>query len=215
MQLDYTELFIKFALGMLTLIFQINLFGKSNLAPTTALDQLQNYVLGGIIGGIIYNPSIKVLQFLLVLIVWTLVVFLLKFGRDHNSWIRNIVDGKPVQVIKNGEVLVNNCMRAGISANELMFKLRSRGIYSVAKIKNCIFEQNGQLTVIENDEANIRFPIISDGQANIDVLELIHKNESWLEEKVEKAGYNSISDVFLGEYNKGKLHFVGYSKEKR
>ncbi|MDE6492430.1 MAG: DUF421 domain-containing protein [Lactobacillus sp.] len=215
MQLDYTELFIKFALGMLTLIFQINLFGKSNLAPTTALDQLQNYVLGGIIGGIIYNPSVKVLQFLLVLIVWTLVVFLLKFGRDHNSWIRNIVDGKPVQVIKNGEVLVNNCMRAGISANELMFKLRSRGIYSVAKIKNCIFEQNGQLTVIENDEANIRFPIISDGQANIDVLELIHKNESWLEEEVEKAGYNSISDVFLGEYNKGKLHFVGYSKEKR
>ena len=198
MQLDYTELFIKFALGMLTLIFQINLFGKSNLAPTTALDQLQNYVLGGIIGGIIYNPSIKVLQFLLVLIVWTLVVFLLKFGREHNSWIRNIVDGKPVQVIKNGEVLVNNCMRAGISANELMFKLRSRGIYSVAKIKNCIFEQNGQLTVIENDEANIRFPIISDGQANIDVLELIHKNESWLEEEVEKAGYNSISDVFLG-----------------
>lgn len=215
MQLDYTELFIKFALGMLTLIFQINLFGKSNLAPTTALDQLQNYVLGGIIGGIIYNPSIKVLQFLLVLIVWILVVFLLKFGREHNSWIRNIVDGKPVQVIKNGEVLVNNCMRAGISANQLMFKLRSRGIYSVAKIKNCIFEQNGQLTVIENDEANIRFPIISDGQANIDVLELIHKNESWLEEEVEKAGYNSISDVFLGEYNKGKLHFVGYSKEKR
>ena len=155
------------------------------------------------------------MQFLLVLIVWTLVVFLLKFGREHNSWIQNIVDGKPVQVIKNGEVLVNNCMRAGISANQLMFKLRSRGIYSVAKIKNCIFEQNGQLTVIENDEANIRFPIISDGQANIDVLELIHKNESWLEEEVEKAGYNSISDVFLGEYNKGKLHFVGYSKEKR
>ena len=114
MQLDYTELFIKFALGMLTLIFQINLFGKSNLAPTTALDQLQNYVLGGIIGGIIYNPSIKVLQFLLVLIVWTLVVFLLKFGREHNSWIRNIVDGKPVQVIKNGEVLVNKIGRAHV-----------------------------------------------------------------------------------------------------
>ena len=46
-------------------------------------------------------------------------------------------------------------MKAGISANELMFKLRSRGIYSVEKIKNCIFEQNGQLTIIENDEDNI------------------------------------------------------------
>lgn len=215
MQLDYTQLFIKFALGILTLIIQINVFGKSNLAPTTALDQLQNYVLGGIIGGLIYNPSITILQFFLVLIVWTLVVFILKFSRDHNNWIRGIIDGKPVQVIKNGKVLVGNCMKAGISANELMFKLRSRGIYSVEKIKNCIFEQNGQLTIIENDEANIRFPIISDGQANIDVLELIHKSEAWLEQQVEEAGYNSISDVFLGEYNNGQLRLTGYSKGKR
>lgn len=215
MQLDYTQLFIKFALGILTLIIQINVFGKSNLAPTTALDQLQNYVLGGIIGGLIYNPSITILQFFLVLIVWTLVVFILKFSRDHNNWIRGIIDGKPVQVIKNGKVLVGNCMKAGISANELMFKLRSRGIYSVEKIKNCIFEQNGQLTIIENDEANIRFPIISDGQANIDVLELIHKSEAWLQQQVEEADYNSISDVFLGEYINGQLRLTGYSKGKR
>ena len=215
MQLDYTQLFIKFALGILTLIIQINVFGKSNLAPTTALDQLQNYVLGGIIGGLIYNPSITILQFFLVLIVWTLVVFILKFSRDHNNWIRGIIDGKPVQVIKNGKVLVGNCMKAGISANELMFKLRSRGIYSVEKIKNCIFEQNGQLTIIENDEANIRFPIISDGQANIDVLELIHKSEAWLQQQVEEAGYNRISDVFLGEYINGQLRLTGYSKGKR
>ncbi|MGO2238061.1 MAG: DUF421 domain-containing protein [Lactobacillus helveticus] len=212
MQLDYTQLFIKLALGILTLIIQINLFGKTNLAPTTALDQLQNYVLGAIIGGIIYNPSITVLQFFLVLIIWTLVVLILKFSRAHNSWIRGVIDGKPVQVIKNGQVLVANCMKAGISANELMFKLRSRGIYSVEKVKNCIFEQNGQLTIIENDEANIRFPIISDGQVNEDVLELIHKSEAWLEREVKAAGYNGINDVFLGEYIDGQLRLTGYSK---
>lgn len=212
MQLDYTQLFIKLALGILALIIQINLFGKTNLAPTTALDQLQNYVLGAIIGGIIYNPSITVLQFFLVLIIWTLVVFILKFSRDHNSWIRGVIDGKPVQVIKNGQVLVANCMKAGVSANELMFKLRSRGIYSVEKVKNCIFEQNGQLTIIENDEANIRFPIISDGQVNEDVLELIHKSEAWLEQEVKAAGYNGINDVFLGEYIDGQLRLTGYSK---
>ena len=212
MQLDYTQLFIKLALGILTLIIQINLFGKTNLVPTTALDQLQNYVLGAIIGGIIYNPSITVLQFFLVLIIWTLVVFILKFSRDHNSWIRGVIDGKPVQVIKNGQVLVANCMKAGVSANELIFKLRSRGIYSVEKVKNCIFEQNGQLTIIENDEANIRFPIISDGQVNEDVLELIHKSEAWLEQEVKAAGYNGINDVFLGEYIDGQLRLTGYSK---
>ena len=211
----YTDLFIKFALGILTLIFQINIFGKGNLAPTTALDQLQNYVLGGIIGGLIYNQDITVLQFLMVLILWTLVVFILKFSRDNSSWVRNLIDGKPVQVIKNGKVLVDNCLKAGISANQLMFQLRSRGIFSTSKVKNCIFEQNGQLTVIENDEDNIRFPIISDGQINEDVLDLIHKSNHWLEQEVETAGYQNISDVYLGEYNNGHLTFFGYNNSKK
>lgn len=215
MTLNYSDLFIKLFLGILTMVVQINLFGKSNLAPTNAMDQLQNYVLGGIIGGIIYNPNISILQFLLVLIVWTLVVFILKFARDHNTWIRSLINGRPVQVIKNGHVLVSNCMRAGISANDLMFKLRSQGIYSVERVKNCVFEQNGQLTVIENDEANIRYPIISDGQVNVDVLELIHKSRKWLEQEVQAAGYQNIEDVFLGEYINGKVILTGYEKNSK
>lgn len=206
----YITLFIKFALGILTFIFQINIFGKGNLAPTTALDQLQNYVLGGIMGGVIYNESVTVLQFLMVLILWTLVVFILKFARDHNSLIRKIVDGEPVQVIKNGEIIVKNCLKAGISANQLSFQLRSHGIYSVTKVKNCLLEKNGQLTIIENNEENIKFPIISDGQIDIDVLELIHKSTNWLEKEVKEAGFISSNEVFLGEYNNGKLEFFGY-----
>lgn len=213
MTLNYTDLFIKFFLGIFTLIFQINLFGKSNLAPTNAMDQLQNYVLGGIMGGIIYNPNITVLQFLLVMIIWTLVVFILKFARDNNAWFRNLINGKPVQVIKNGHVLVKNCMRAGLSANDLMFKLRSHNIYSVEQVKNCIFEQNGQLTVIENDEENIRFPLISDGSVNIDVLELIHQTPEWLDQQVKAAGFTGVDEVFLGEYVNKQLRLVGYDKQ--
>ena len=67
----YSLIIIKFVLGMLCLILQINLLGKGNLAPTSAIDQVQNYVLGGIIGGIIYNSDISVLEFIMVLLIWT------------------------------------------------------------------------------------------------------------------------------------------------
>jgi uncharacterized membrane protein YcaP (DUF421 family) len=66
----YSPIIIKLALGILCLIVQINIMGKGNLAPSSAMDQVQNYVLGGIIGGVIYNDAISVLQFVLVLIVW-------------------------------------------------------------------------------------------------------------------------------------------------
>ena len=52
----YSPIIIKFALGIICLIVQINLMGKGNLAPTSAMDQVQNYVLGGIIGGFQPEP---------------------------------------------------------------------------------------------------------------------------------------------------------------
>ena len=83
----YTLVFIKLALGILALILQMNLMGKGNLAPNSALDQVQNYVLGGIIGAVIYSESIGILQFFLVLIAWTIVVMGLRFLSAHVRWI--------------------------------------------------------------------------------------------------------------------------------
>ena len=47
MQLSYIEIAVKLALGLLSLVIVINISGKGNLAPTSASDQVQNYVLGG------------------------------------------------------------------------------------------------------------------------------------------------------------------------
>lgn len=65
MDLYYSAL-PKLAVGFICLIFQINLLRKINLTPTSAMDQVQNYVLVSIIGGVICNENIAILQFFLV-----------------------------------------------------------------------------------------------------------------------------------------------------
>lgn len=203
---------IKLGLGILCLIVQINLMGKGNLAPSSAMDQVQNYVLGGIIGGVIYNESITVLQFVLVLIIWTLLVFVLKFSKENNRLIKQIIDGKPITLVHNGSVDVKECLRNGVSANDLMFKLRANGIYEIEQLKRVVLEQNGQLTIIQNGDENIRYPIIVDGLANDDLLEIINKDREWLEAKVAEQGFNKISEIYLGEYLSGKINLYGYAR---
>ncbi len=195
------------------LILQINLLGKGNLAPTTALDQVQNYVLGGIIGGVIYNNEITTLQFVMVLLIWTLLVLITKFLKEHNRYLKNIIDGKPHVLIRDGRVNVSECLRRGISANELMFRLRAHGVYELSKVKSGILEQNGQLVVIEYGAENIRYPLIVDGQVNPDVLELLNKDTHWLEHEIHRQGYQELSDVYLGEYKAQQLHLVPYAKK--
>jgi len=200
----YSLLALKLLMGILGLVLQINLLGKGNLAPTSAMDQVQNYVLGGIIGGVIYSDSVGLLQFFLVLILWTLLVLSLKFIKNHNRWIKSVIDGKSVWTIVNGEVQAEECMKNGISAHDLMFKLRAAGIYEISAVKRAVMEQNGQLTVIQYGDESLRYPLITDGQIDHDILEIIKRDDEWLKQELDRLHLDA-SKVYIGEYIDGKL----------
>ena len=200
----YSLLALKLLMGILGLVFQINILGKGNLAPTSAMDQVQNYVLGGIIGGVIYSDSIGLLQFFLVLILWTLLVLSLKFIKNHNRWVKTMIDGKSVWVIVNGKIQAEECMKNGISAHDLMFKLRAAGIYEISAVKRAVMEQNGQLTVIQYGDESLRYPLITDGQVDPDILEIINRDEVWLQQVLDRLKLTAVQ-VYIGEYIEGKL----------
>ncbi|WP_125708477.1 DUF421 domain-containing protein [Companilactobacillus zhongbaensis] len=204
MDLSYADLTLKFTVGFIFMVIQINLFGKSNLAPTSAIDQLQNYVLGGIVGGMIYNQDISLLQFTMVLLIWTLIVFIAKFLTNHNNLFKKIVQGSPVEVITNGKINVNSALKMGLSASDLAFKLRQSGVNDIRNVKRAIFEQNAQLTVIMKDERNIKYPIVLDGKVNSDELDIIGKDSEWVEEKLAEHNLK-ISEVYLANYINGKV----------
>ncbi len=200
----YSLLALKLLMGILGLVFQINILGKGNLAPTSAMDQVQNYVLGGIIGGVIYSDSIGLLQFFLVMVLWALLVLSLKFVKNNNRWVKTIIDGKSVWVIINGKIQAEECMKNGISAHDLMFKLRAAGIYEISAVKRAVMEQNGQLTVIQYGDESLRYPLITDGQVDPDILEIINRDEAWLQQELERLKLTAVQ-VYIGEYIDGKL----------
>ncbi|WP_454948847.1 DUF421 domain-containing protein [Gemella sanguinis] len=210
MQLSYIDIAIKLALGMLSLIFVINVSGKGNLAPTSASDQVQNYVLGGIIGGVIYNPSISILQFINILLIWVILVLTQKFLKTNNMLFKKVVDGEPTTVIKAGKIDVEATRKSGLSANDLAFKLRNQGIYSVKNVKRAVLEQNGQLIVVLKGDENPKYPVITDGKIQISTLESLDKTEEWLKDKLKELGHEDVSKIFIAEYDKGQLHIVEY-----
>ena len=113
-------------------------------------------------------------------------------------------------MIHNGKIDIATYLKYGFSANHLMFKLRSNGIYEVAKVKRAVLEQNGQLTIIEQGDENIRYPIIMDGQINEDLLDIINKDEEWLLSKVHELTSKEVSDIYLGEYISGEIKLYEY-----
>lgn len=202
---------IKLLIGFLALITIINVSGKGNLAPNSASDQVQNYVLGGIIGGVIYNNSIKIIEFIAILCIWCALVLGLKWLKQHVVKVKQVIDGKALIIIDEGKINIENCRKVGLSAHDVSFKLRTNNVYSMKDVKRAIVEQNGQLIIIHYGEENPKFPLITDGHLQTDILEVIGKDEDWLIEEIKKQGLEKYSDVFLGEYVDGKLILAPYN----
>ena len=207
---DFVLVFIKLMIGFLSAIAVINFTGKGNLAPNSASDQIQNYVLGGIVGGVIYNKNIGIFECLLVMLAWFLLVTGFRLLKKHNVRVKHIIDGKALIIINNGKVDVETCKKAGLSAHDVAFKLRAKNVYSVKKVKRAVVEQNGQFIIVLEGEENPKFPIITDGHLQTDTLEVIGKDEDWLKEKMREKGFEEYNQIFLGEYVDGKAIFVSY-----
>ena len=201
---------IKLALGLISLVFVINVTGKGNLAPSSAVDQVQNFVLGGLLGGIIYNSSISILQYVVILIIWTILILLLKWLNTNVSMIKHLIDGKPVIIIKNGKLDPEACRSKGLSAADVALKLRSQSVFQLKDVKRAVIEQNGQFIIVRFGDENPKYPIITDGVVQTEILDTIGKSEEWLMEELQKEGYDNVADIFIAEYDKGQINVVTY-----
>ena len=200
---------IKLTIGFIALVVFMNLNGRSQLAPTSTEDQIGNYVLGGIIGGVIYNPSITIVQFLIVLLIWGLLMTTIDFLKNSNKSVKKMIDGEIVYLIKGGKMITENFAQATLSIPDFYTKLRTKGIFKISDIEDAFMESNGQLIVIQKNDENYSNLLVSEGKIMEDNLEHIGKNDEWLKEELAKYNVLDINDIFLVEYsNDDKLFIV-------
>jgi uncharacterized membrane protein YcaP (DUF421 family) len=87
-------------------ITHLNLSGKTQLSQMTPIDFIGNFVLGGIIGGVIYSDSIPLYQYVFVLLIGVCLISLLNAISKYVHFFREMTIGQPIPIIKKGRFLV-------------------------------------------------------------------------------------------------------------
>ena len=67
-----------------------------------------------------------------------------------------------------------------------------------------MLEQNGQMSIIQYGDDDLRYPLIIDGQLDPDILDIIERDENWVEQQLKEQNIG-VSDVYIGEYLNGEL----------
>lgn len=79
------------------------------------------------------------------------------------------------------------------------------------QVKRAVQEQNGQLIVVQMGDENPKYPVVTDGVIQVEILETIGRSEEWLLDNLSKqGGYDNVANIFIAEYDKGVVSVVTY-----
>ncbi|MFU9137662.1 DUF421 domain-containing protein [Erwinia tasmaniensis] len=205
----YGFILLKFFIGFAIVITHLNFSGKTQLSQMTPVDFIGNFVLGGIIGGVIYSDSIPLYQYVVLLLIGVAFITSLNAISKHFSLFRSITIGDPIPIIKNGQFLMDNILarRNKIDILSVASQIHTQGILSFQEVRYAQIEPGGQVTVIAEGSLMPSAIVMKNGKARPGDLALIDKDEAWLLKEVERCQLKR-EDIFLTEFWEGKLMFI-------
>nr|ELR5135947.1 DUF421 domain-containing protein [Providencia rettgeri] len=206
----YSFIILKFIIGFAIVITHMNLSGKTQLSQMTPIDFIGNFVLGGIIGGVIYSDIIPLYQYITILIIGVLFISSLNFLTKKFNFFRNVAIGNPIPIIKKGQFIMENILKKGnkIDIINISSRIHAQGIHSFQEIYYAQIEPDGQLTVICDEKNMPSVILMKDGIVRNSELDSIERDEEWLMQQIELQGIASVDDIFLAEFWRGEVSFI-------
>ncbi|OCG43812.1 hypothetical protein A9G35_09830 [Gilliamella sp. Choc5-1] len=204
------EMAPKFLLALFILLIYVKLSGKSQIAPMSQLDQVGSMVIGALVGGALLSPTVSPWEAAGLVAIWAGLLVLIRFIKSKNSRLRDTIDGKPIQLVKNGHLITENFIKANLPVRDFETLVNVQGIPSFGELKEVWYELNGSLTVIKKGEKDIALLIIENGGISHDNLEQLEKDEDWVKREISKQGYEKIEDIFCAEWFDDKLIIYPY-----
>ena len=191
----------KLLIGITLIVLHLRLTGKQQTVQLTPIDFIGNFILGGIIGGVIYNQAFSFAEYISFLLVTFGIISGLNYLTSKFMSTRSLVMGKAYRIIEGGR-FTHDALDSSdhkLDPVEFLAELRGMGIFSLSDISLVQREANGSLTVRRKGEGGVNYVLVSSGQVVTDILELAGHSEEWLRGELEQAGITDLDDLFLVE----------------
>ena len=191
----------KLLIGVILIVLHLRLTGKQQTVQMTPIDFIGNFILGGTIGGVIYNHTISFAEYISILIVTLAIISGLNFLTSKFMPTRSLVMGKAYTIIEGGRFTQSalDSTDHKLDPVEFLAELRGMGIFSLHDLQLVQREANGSLTVRRKGEGGVNYVLVSNGQVVTDNLELAHRDEEWLRGELAAAGVGELESIFIVE----------------
>lgn len=121
-------------------------------------------------------------------------------------WFRNLLQGRPIFIIKNGVLIQSELRRLRFTIDDIIDAARQGGIFDISEIENAIVETNGTLSIQQKSEyaplnanainkklkkASTPITIVMDGKP----VTQYYSQEKYSVDEIEKIASESKLDI--------------------
>lgn len=223
--MSVAELVFRLVIAFVILLSLTRLMGRKEISQMTFFNFVSAISIGTIGAALAMDPTLSIRNGVIALAGWSAFTIFLGFLDIKSKKARSVIVGQPIIVIRKGQIMEEALRKARLDIDSLNALLRKKNAFSVTDVDYAIFEVNGSLSVMKKElkqsltksDMNIQqdstssFPIpmsiVSDGKINEQNLKKLNLDIQWLNDQLQSAGIDSVSNVFYAEVQKdGTLH---------
>ena len=198
-------------------ILSFRLMGKREMGQLEVIDFIVSILIAELIAISIENINDNIFLTIIPIAILVVLEMFLAFLTIKFRRVRLFLSGKPSLIIGNGVINYHEMLKQRYSIDDLLLHLRENDIKCLDEVEFAFLETNGNLSIFKYDKfkkkSDYPMALILDGKIQKTTLKQIHKNESWLVEKLALKNM-VIKDIFYCFYKKKKLFVIKKSDVK-
>lgn len=213
------------AASFLALFIIAKIMGKKQIAQLEFVDYVVGISIGSIAAQMAVDNEIPQYHFLIAMAMYALLDFILNLLSRKCIKLRKVLQGTPLILVYDGKLIYENLVKSKLDLNQFLSLCREKNFFDVNDIAYCIFETNGDLSILpkanaspitcgdmnlEKEKPALSIDFIMDGRIIENALREAGKDKEWL---LEKLGIreDEVKTIALATYDRKndevKLHY--------
>ncbi len=192
-------------------IIGLRIMGKRQIADMQPNELVTTILISDLATIPIQDIKQPALNGIIAIIILVCVEVALSFVTLKSDRLRRIIDGKPVIVVRHGEIDQAAMRSLRLTVDDLLGNLRENQVFELAQVEYAIVETNGKMSVlltqaaqpitasqaqIKTENKGLSAPVVCDGKLRDEFMEAVGITPKRVEKLLKKKGAK-MGDVFL------------------
>lgn len=126
--------------------------GKRARKQMTPLEVLLIVALGSAVGDVLFYPTVAVIYTLIILLTVVVLQWITARFKRKSRLLEAFINSKPKLLVNAGEIIASALNQENMTEDELLSKLREKGVANLGQVQYAFMELSGGISVFKYDK---------------------------------------------------------------